>query len=126
QQRDGSYAATWGIHFTYSTFFVIEALMAVGVDRTDQAVAGAIAWLVAHQKRDGGWGEHHSSCLTGTYVEHPESQATMTAWSLLALARGGGPGEAAHHAVERLAAMQDATTGGWPCQAVSGVFFGSA
>ncbi|MFI7123180.1 prenyltransferase/squalene oxidase repeat-containing protein [Amycolatopsis sp. NPDC049868] len=125
QLKDGSYPAAWGIHFTYSSFFVVEALTTAGVDRTDQAVAGALTWLSAHQKRDGGWGEHHSSCLTGTYVEHPESQAAMTAWSLLALVRHGAS-EAVDRGMERLITMQDPATGGWRDEAASGVFFGSA
>ena len=53
----------------------------VGVPATDPAIARALSWLRAHQKSDGGWGEHWSSCVKEEYAEHPDSQAAMTAWA---------------------------------------------
>jgi lanosterol synthase len=128
QNIDGSYPAAWGIHFSYSAFFVAEALTSVGLGREDRALSGLAEWLVRHQRDDGGWGEHYSSCLTGHYVEHPESQAAMTAWAVLALTRIAGTD---HPAVRRgrqcLLDLQDQDSPGqWPRQAPSGIFFGTA
>jgi len=124
QRSDGAYPAAWGINFTYSAFFVVEALITAGVDRTHPGVAGVIDWLVDHQKTDGGWGEHCSSVLAGRYVEHPESQAAMTAWALLALMRAGGQPQAVRRGVAFLTALRSAD-GGWPRQSASGVLFGT-
>ena len=94
QRPDGSYRGSWGINFTYAACFVTEALLTAGVPslrpRRSRARSG---WLRRHQKPDGGWGEHYTSCLTGHYAEHPDSQAAMTAWALLVLLRTAGPGD---------------------------------
>ncbi len=126
QRADGSYPGSWGINFTYGCCFVTEALLTTGVPAGDPAVAGAVAWLRRAQKPDGGWGEHFSSCLTGRYAEHPQSQAAMTAWALLVLVRTVGASDpAAQRAAQCLTGLQQGT-GGWPPQAASGVFFQTA
>lgn len=128
QRPDGSYPGSWGINFTYAACFVTEALLTAGVPASDPAIAGAAGWLRRHQKPDGGWGEHYTSCLTGRYAEHPDSQAAMTAWALLVLLRAAGPGDpAALRAAGCLAGLQrHGTGGGWPHQAASGIFFRTA
>jgi lanosterol synthase len=126
QRADGSYRGFWGINFTYATFFVVEALHESGVPENDPVLARAAQWLIARQRPDGGWGEHFSSCLDGVYREHPQSQAVMTAWALLALLPVVGPqSEAVERGVHWLCAHQSAD-GAWPREAVNGVFFGSA
>jgi lanosterol synthase len=147
QRDDGSWVGFWGVNFTYAIFHVTEALLAAGVPASDTALQRAARWLLGRQRADGGWGEHYSSCLTEEYVEHPESQAAMTAWALLALVETLGPGhlsvERARLCLERLQLVQpvDETTapsrpgmlprlpvgaGGWPHQAQAGVFFSTA
>ena len=128
QRPDGSYQGSWGINFTYAACFITEALLTAGVPASDPAISSAVSWLRQHQKPDGGWGEHYTSCLTGRYAEHPDSQAAMTAWALLVLLRTAGPGDPgarrALHCLESL--QQHGTGGGWPRQAASGVFFQTA
>jgi lanosterol synthase len=133
QLADGSYLGFWGVNFTYGCFHVVEALVTAGVSRRDPAVARALAWLVAHQKADGGWGEHWKSCLSDEYVEHEESQPAMTAWATLALAEGNDASAPEHDANERAIARGRAwleraqePSGAWPHQAQSGVFFSTA
>jgi squalene/oxidosqualene cyclase-like protein len=128
QRADGSYRGSWGINFTYAACFVTEALLTAGVPAADPAVAGTVTWLRRHQKPDGGWGEHYTSCLSGQYAEHPESQAAMTAWASLVLLRAAGPADPdARRAVGCLVNMQrHGTGGGWPRQAASGIFFQTA
>jgi lanosterol synthase len=126
QRTDGSWAGFWGINFTYATWFAVSALRAAGLDRRDPALSKAAQWLIVRQKPDGGWGEHYSGCLTGTYVEHPESQAVMTSWALLALLEIVGlRSEAVRCGIAWLCGAQRAD-GSWPEGAVNGVFFGSA
>ncbi len=128
QRPDGSYLGSWGINFTYAACFVTEALLTAGVPASDPAITGAVSWLRQHQKPDGGWGEHYTSCLTGRYAEHPDSQAAMTAWALLVLLRTAGPGDPdARRALRCLENLQQHSTGGgWPRQAASGIFFQTA
>ncbi|MGZ3426083.1 MAG: 2,3-oxidosqualene cyclase, partial [Polyangia bacterium] len=126
QLADGSYLGFWGVNFTYAIFHVVEALRATGVPASDPAIARALDWLLGKQKRDGGWGEHWKSAVTDQYVEHPESQAAMTAWALLALMEALPPTHAAVvRGIERLRAMQR-PDGQWPRQSQSGVFFATA
>jgi lanosterol synthase len=126
QLDDGSWVGFWGVNFTYAIFHCVEALVAAGAPRTDPALTRAAAWLLGKQKPDGGWGEHYTSCLNDTYVEHPESQAAMTAWATLALLEIL---DARHPAVQRglacLARLQR-SDGAWPQQSQSGVFFATA
>jgi lanosterol synthase len=125
QRPDGSFAGAWGINYTYAIFHVTKALVAAGVDGSDPALVRAAAWLREKQRADGGWGEHFSSCLTGTYVEHPQSQVVMTSWALLALTEETPASEATARGMRWLASKQQAN-GSWPDEAVNGVFFGTA
>jgi len=125
QRADGSFAAAWGIRFTYAIFHAVKALTAAGVDPHDPAIARAVGWLERTQRADGGWGEHWSSCLSGEYVEHRESQAVMTSWALLALADAQHPSPAVDRAARWLESRRQAD-GSWPLEAVNGVFFGTA
>ncbi len=126
QRADGSFPGFWGVNFTYGAFHAVRALVAVGTPKSDPALSRAAAWLVAHQKADGGWGEHHESCLRGAYVEHPETQPVMTAWAVLALLEVLGPdAEPVRRGLDWLARAQRAD-GSWPEGAPNGVFFGSA
>jgi lanosterol synthase len=125
QRPDGSFPGFWGINFTYATWFAVAALRAAGTDRDDPALARAAAWLINKQKPDGGWGEHYSGCLTGTYVEHAQSQPVMTSWALLALMEILGASEPVRRGISWLWRSQR-VDGSWPDGAVNGVFFGAA
>jgi squalene cyclase len=127
QRPDGAWSGFWGINFTYGTFHAVEALHATGVDLSDPAMARARGFLLSTQKPDGGWGEHYTSCLEGRYIEHPESQAAMTAWALLALlAAGQDPASSAVMRAVRWLSSRALPDGSWPRQAPAGVFFGTA
>lgn len=126
QLPDGSYLGFWGVNFTYAIFHVIEALTAAGVPPSDPAIARAAEWLLTKQKADGGWGEHWKSCMTDSYVEHPESQAAMTAWALLALLEVLPPDEAHVARAARCLERLQGADGAWPHQAQSGIFFSTA
>jgi lanosterol synthase len=126
QREDGSFPGFWGVGFSYGAFHALRALERTGASHDDPALARAAAWLTAHQKAGGGWGEHWRTCMTGEYEEHSETQPVNTAWALLAL-ESALP--ASHPAIERgasqLAAMQR-DDGSFPEGAPAGVFFGSA
>jgi squalene/oxidosqualene cyclase-like protein len=127
QRPDGAFSGFWGVCFTYATFHAVEAFHAAGVSLSDPAITRAARFLLSIQKPDGGWGEHYTSCLEDRYVEHPESQATMTAWALLALlAAGESPRSLPITRAVRWLESHQLADGGWPRQAPAGVFFGAA
>jgi lanosterol synthase len=126
QRSDGSFPAAWGIQFTYSIFFAVEGLRSARMARSDPTLTAAADWLLARQKRDGGWGEHYLGCLTGEYREHPQSQVAMTSWALLALLEIlGAEHDAVHRGITWLCRSQE-PDGSWPRGAVNGVFFRTA
>src|SRR5215831_12928168 len=49
QEEDGSWYGRWGMNYVYGTWSVLAALNAAGVDREDQAVRRAAAWLASIQ-----------------------------------------------------------------------------
>lgn len=133
QRSDGSWLGFWGINFTYAILHVVKALRATGISASDARLQRAAAWLLSHQRSDGGWGEHYTSCLSERYVEHPESQVVMTSWALLALCEldtpGLGDNAERRGAIARGVAWlksHQLADGSFPEQAQNGVFFGTA
>ena len=126
QGGDGSWRGVWGVQFIYGTFFGIRGLVAAGARPGEPALRLACRWLLDRQRGDGGWGEHHSGCFTGRYVEHEQSQIIQTAWALIALLEAGDSNwNAISRGVRFLLDAQDAD-GGWPRQDNAGVFFRTA
>ena len=126
QARDGSWRGVWGVQFIYGTFFGIRGLVAAGAGPSDPALRLACRWLLERQRGDGGWGEHHSGCLTGRYVPHEESQVIQTAWALLALLEAGESNWTAITRGARFLLDAQEADGGWPKQDMAGVFFRTA
>lgn len=126
QASDGSWRGVWGVQYIYGTFFGIRGLLAGGAEPDDPAVRSACQWLLDRQRDDGGWGEHHSGCLSGEYVPHDESQIIQTAWALIALLEAGGSDwNAISRGVQFLIDSQH-EEGTWPRQDMAGVFFRTA
>jgi squalene/oxidosqualene cyclase-like protein len=124
QQRvDGSWEGAWAICFTYGTWFAVTGLLAAGIERSDPSIQRACDFLVRHQNpKDGGWGEHYSSCLERNYITLPESHVVNTAWALLTLVRGGRKdSQAAKRGASLLIAKQQ-PNGDWPQQQMIGIF----
>jgi squalene-hopene/tetraprenyl-beta-curcumene cyclase len=99
QEADGAWFGRWGTNYIYGTWSVLTALNAAGIDPAAPEIRRAVAFLVEHQREDGGWGEDGASywpdAPRGTAAYSTPSQ---TAWALLALMAAG---EVGHPAVER-------------------------
>ena len=126
QASDGSWRGVWGVQYIYGTFFGIKGLVASGAKPNDPALRSACQWLLDRQREDGGWGEHHSGCLSGRYVAHDESQVIQTAWALIALLEAEEPDWAAISRGVRFLIDAQCADGTWPRQDMAGVFFRTA
>jgi len=98
QEANGSWFGRWGTNYIYGTWSVLCALNAAGVSPDDPCVRRAVAWLVAVQRDDGGWGEDEASYGDAPPGQYKESTPSQTAWALLGLMAAG---EAEHPAVAR-------------------------
>ncbi|HEV8680416.1 MAG TPA: squalene--hopene cyclase, partial [Stellaceae bacterium] len=114
QEADGSWFGRWGTNYIYGTWSVLAGLNAAGVDPAAPEVRRAVAWLIARQHEDGGWGESGESYSPeAPHGEAPYSTASQTAWAVLGLMAAG---EVDHPAVSGgiayLIAHQD-SDGNW-------------
>jgi squalene-hopene/tetraprenyl-beta-curcumene cyclase len=90
QLPEGSWYGRWGLNYIYGTWSVLCALNAAGIDHSAPEIRKAVAWLVAIQNADGGWGEHGESYKFDYRGHEPApSTASQTAWALLGLMAAG-------------------------------------
>jgi len=90
QEADGSWFGRWGTNYIYGTWSVLAGLNAARVDPAAPEIRRAVAWLIAHQREDGGWGETGESYWPeAPHGEAPYSTASQTAWALLGLMAAG-------------------------------------
>jgi squalene cyclase len=122
QRKDGSWEGSWGICFTYGTWFGACGLRAAGLDADHAALRRAADFLLSKQLPDGGWGETAESCRARAYVHAEAGQAVMTSWALLALAAAGrAASEPARRGVAFLVARQR-PDGSFPEEHIAGMF----
>ena len=65
------------------------ALVAAGTAPSDPVIGRAVAWLVAHQNDDGGWGEDLRSYDDPSWRGRGNSTASQTGWALQGLVAAG-------------------------------------
>ncbi|KAL4343393.1 hypothetical protein AHAS_Ahas11G0073900 [Arachis hypogaea] len=88
QLSDGSWYGSWGICFTYGTWFGIKGLIDAGKTYQDShSIRRACDFLLSKQLTSGGWGESYLSCQQKVYtnLEGNKSHLVNTAWAMLAL-----------------------------------------
>jgi lanosterol synthase len=126
QRADGSWPGAWGVQFIYGTLFAVRGLLAAGVPKDDPAIRAACQWMLARQRPEGGWGEHHQSTFDRQYVDRGHSHVVQTAWAMLMLLTAGDPDtDALERGAKYLASMQN-EQGEWPEQEMVGIFFHTA
>jgi squalene/oxidosqualene cyclase-like protein len=122
QRVDGSWEGSWGVCFTYGTWFGVLGLKAADAADDSRALRRACEFLRSHQRSDGSWGESAESCVRRYYVPSEHGQAVMTSWATLALiAAGQGQSPAVRRAVEFLRRRQR-HDGSFPPEGIAGVF----
>ena len=124
QKADGSWYGSWGICFTYGTWFGIEALTAAGQAQDRARIQCAARFLLSKQRGDGGWGESYRSCTDERWIEHSQSQVVQSAWALLGLMTADTEGRWRFQ-IERgidLLRQRQQPDGSWLNEGISGVF----
>jgi len=106
QEADGSWFGRWGANYLYGTGAVVPALVAAGLPDDHPALRRAVAWIESRQNDDGGWGEDLRSYKDADYRGRGVSNASQTAWALLALLAVGERGSVAERGVAFLVDTQ--------------------
>lgn len=126
QRADGSWEGSWGVCFTYGTWFGLEAFACMGHTYQDGAacaeVAQACNFLLSQQMADGGWGEDFESCEQRRYVQSARSQVHSTCWALMGLMAVRHPDITAQERGIRCLLGKQLPNGDWPQENISGVF----
>lgn len=92
QRPDGSWYGSWGVCFTYGTWFGIKGLLAAGRSyETSASIRSACDFLLSKQQASGGWGESYLSCQDKVYssLERDKSHIVNTSWAMLSLMAAG-------------------------------------
>ncbi|EFA81207.1 cycloartenol synthase [Heterostelium album PN500] len=122
QRDDGSWLGSWGICFTYGTWFGVEGLVASGEPLNSPHLVKACKFLISKQREDGGWGESFRSNVTKNYVQHEQSQIVNTGWALLSLMAAKYPDrEPIERGIKYLISKQY-PNGDFPQESIIGVF----
>ncbi|EYU25764.1 hypothetical protein ABFS82_10G074300 [Erythranthe guttata] len=127
QESDGSWSGSWGICYTYGTWFAVEGLVACGLNyHNSPSLQKACKFLLSKQLCDGGWGESYLSSSNKVYtnIEGNRSNLVQTSWALLSLINAG-QGEIdplAIHRGMRLLINSQMEDGDFPQQEITGVF----
>jgi squalene/oxidosqualene cyclase-like protein len=129
QRDDGSWYGSWACCFCYGVWFGVEGLIACGEPLNSECITKACAFLLKHQRSNGGWGEDFTSCYDKDYAKDgmkaygdDGSGVVNTAWALLALSVAQCPDvDAVKRGVQYLLKRQ-LPCGDWPQEGIAGVF----
>ncbi|XP_043916484.1 lanosterol synthase isoform X1 [Protopterus annectens] len=126
QRQDGSWEGSWGVCFTYGTWFGLEAFACMGHTYESKTpcreITKACKFLLSKQMEDGGWGEDFESCEQRCYVQSAKSQIHNTCWALLGLMAVRYPDVYVLEKGIQMLISRQLPNGDWPQENIAGVF----
>lgn len=69
QRPDGSWYGSWGVCFTYGTWFGVEGLISSGEKSDSPAIIKAVDFILSRQNKNGGWGESYLASVDKAWPE---------------------------------------------------------